>query len=369
MPTWVCLLCCALLGLVVTVPTSARAGVVVPEEQDRGAWERAWREVQGVSGADAGALDVSVEASEAGWLVVVVGSDGVARRAPIPNPQSHEERVDALFLAVALADRRDDRGLGWPGMSVAEPAPEPEPEPRLRVVPEVVDLRTRAVSLALSYPPLPPRAPPPLGIVWPGGPARQIPDREDRAPTGWVATSVLPPLPPSPGTMAVLEVDQGGRGVGWVELGPMAVVRSRAAVVGGGVGWVGVRAGPCRLGAGVGAHLPSALALAGSGGGPSFTAVDPQVVAWLRLVRPVELGVSGGAASLRFFDDGPVSTVWTPRGGLLGRVAVGRYVGLLVAASYDLRRVDLQVADEVVAMPAVAGTAALTVGLGGGLRD
>jgi len=124
---------CLFLAQLAPGAAFAQAEMELPGSEDREVWLEAWRAVADEEGGDAAIPAITVASTAEGWSLSVRGSDGTLRTVPIQPPQGHSDRVDVLYLAISLAQRRDE--WGWSAIEEAEPVPD-EPEAPVEATPD-----------------------------------------------------------------------------------------------------------------------------------------------------------------------------------------------------------------------------------------
>jgi hypothetical protein len=308
------LLSCALLA---PLPSRAQPAMDLPPVEDRAAWMEAWREVSqgGAEGKVVPRLAISSGAE--GWQLSVWDSQGALRTVAIQAPASHADRVDLLFLAISMAQPRDD--WGWSAIQGAEPpATEPEGEeedaatepppsaaqtgPRPAPTPSPTRSFVSASGASSRSPPLPaePAVPPLLSAgVEPLAPSPSssapAPDAPDPEP--------LDPLFPEPREpIPILDEPQQGPLPGWawlqLDLGPCWRPQTSPAWEGSLRG--GFTGEAARLAVGVRASTPSELTAFHPQAERSAWELDWLAGPWVSLGPWLEAGLEGGVALRRY---------------------------------------------------------------------
>ena len=365
------LLCLALA--IHAVPRSAQAqqAMALPAFEDREAWMKAWREVARDAHGPDRIPRLTVSADAIGWSLSVWNSQGTLRTVAIQQPHSHADRVDLLFLAISLAQPRDD--WGWSAIPAANEADEADEQLSALQFQEMTDRaeRTRAarrtltpkaavakptrsfvsagarpseVSVALPPPQSPndeTLEPPP--IVAPG-PDPLAPSRSTSAPTSDdPVPEPLDPLFPEPRDPIPILDDSSPSpwpAWAWVQLGAGPTWRPETTVAWEGSlrgGWTGER---LRLGIAARATTPTSLLAFRDEAERSVWDLDLLAGPWVPLGPWLEAGLEGGVALRWFGQQG--QTVWRdelPTAAV--ELAVRLPLGELEAGPYLRGTVDL----------------------------
>ncbi len=354
-----------------------------------------WSEAATLGGfrlsTDTSGTRVLVTVNAGGWRLHVVDASGVTHEATVVPPRSPEEREDLIWLARSLLTPVSAVGWGMtspaptPAMrvTVTPAAPRPAP-PSVRTPPVVAAPKPRPASPAGTPPPAPvpipaaaPTAPSPTA------PAVTVPVVDSTAPPAVADATALPvsiappPLPDPPtdpnpeATVALVPTSETRvplSGSANVSVGVAGMVGYRADIgiavglrvaASGHIGWL-------RLGAAVDWQPSTALDALNQERAVSEFGVTAEL-GWegKGRVRPAVLPMGGMA--VRRFTQGTlvVDRVPTPQLGL--RTALGWEVrpGVIiepwVSTTFDLRRIELDVAGDRETLGGQTGRAGLTL--------
>lgn len=358
--SWVRSTLLLLLTLLVCVPASVRAEATMdlPPHEDHDLWMQAWLEVSQDEDTAGSIPPLTVSSEAQGWSLSVRDSAGALRTVPVQQPFDHSDRVDLLYLAISLAQSRDD--WGWSAIEGATSTPE-EPcveEPAI-VDPAPVDSAptarpTRSFVSAGSSPasvsaPLPaavepeaePPGPPP--IVSPG-PDPLAPTPSNSAPEpGEPEPEPLDPIfPEARDPIPILDdpAQSPWPDWAWVQVGagptwrPETSPAFEAALRGG---WTG-RA--VRLGLGLRATTPTELLAFHAKAERTAWDLDLLAGPWVPIGPWLEAGLEGGAVVRRYHQQGQlifVDTQPTVALELVGRIpAGGLHLGPYLRGTVDL---------------------------------
>jgi len=325
------LLLCLALALHAT-PRSAQAqqAMDLPAFEDREAWMKAWLEVARDAHGPATIPKLTVSAEAYGWSLSVWNNQGTLRTVGIQQPHSHADRVDLLFLAISLAQPRDD--WGWSAIPAADEADEAdegtEPLSGLQIQ-EAWDLgvRTRAarrtltpkaeaakpnrsfvsagarpseVSAALPPPSSPNDEMPEPPPIFAPGPDPLAPSRSTSAPTpDEPVPEPLDPLFPEPRDPIPILDDSNTSPWptwAWVQLGAGPTWRPETTVAWEGSlrgGWTGER---LRLGIAARATTPTSLLAFRDEAERTAWDMDLLTGPWVPLGARLDAGLEGGVA-------------------------------------------------------------------------